>query len=130
MATVSGYSYNPKLEGGLVAGADYSAAETNLIMKMGTADETLVTAGAGEQGVGIRMNKPALGQAIELAVGGIAPLKLGGTVARGGHIKSDASGQGVASSSDREEVFGIALRSGDSGDIIPVLIRPVQSSHA
>lgn len=49
-----------------------------------------------------------------------APLRLGGTVTAGQRIKSDASGYGVAATSDKDKAGAIALRSGVSGDIIPV----------
>jgi hypothetical protein len=126
MTAISGYSYNPQVEGGLKAGSDYSSANNYLLMKIDTsADDQLLTAGAGEECVGIRINKPGSGEAVELAIGGVAPLKLGGTVTRGGQVKSDASGQGVAASSDKDKAFGQALRSGVSGDIIPILIKPI-----
>jgi hypothetical protein len=49
-------------------------------------------------------------------------LRLGGTVTAGDWLKSDASGFGVTSSSDREKVGARASRSGVSGDLIPVQV--------
>lgn len=67
----------------------------------------------------------ASGERVDVIHGGIASIKLGGTVARGGLVTSDASGQGVAAapaSGANNRIGGMALASGVSGDIIPVLL--------
>ena len=123
-ATVSGFSYKPVVIGGLVSSADYSSANNYLAMKVTSSDEQLVTAGAGEEAIGVRLNKPNTGEAVQLAIGGIVPIKLGNTVTIGQKIKSDASGQGVAATTDKDYMLGICLRGGVSGDIIPMLWQP------
>jgi hypothetical protein len=67
------------------------------------------------------------GEEVRLAMTGITRVKLGGTVTRGNPITSDASGQGVAAApaaGANARVIGIALASGVSGDIIPMLLSP------
>lgn len=63
----------------------------------------------------------------DVVLAGIADLKLGGTVTRGDRISSDASGNGVTAApaaGTNNWIVGIALISGVSGDIIPVLVNP------
>src|SRR5574341_14624 len=48
------------------------------------------------------------------------PLELGGTVARGDRVKSDANGKGVTAGTDKDQYGAIAIVSGVSGEIIPV----------
>lgn len=47
-------------------------------------------------------------------------LELGGTVAVGDRLKSDANGKGVATTTANDEVGAIALAAGASGDLVPV----------
>jgi hypothetical protein len=57
-------------------------------------------------------------------------LVLGGTVTIGAFIKSDANGEGVASSADQEDVGAIALQAGVSGEIIKVQLIIMERSTA
>lgn len=78
--------------------------------------------GAGELSSGISMSaSSAAPRAIEVAKqGGGAKLALGGTVARGGFIKTDANGKGVACATDGDFYGARANDSGVDGDIISV----------
>ena len=49
-------------------------------------------------------------------------LELGGTVTRGDYLKSDGSGKGVAATTDKDAYGARALRSGVSGELIPVQV--------
>ena len=49
-----------------------------------------------------------------------APLVLGGTVAVGQRLKSDAQGRGVAATGDKDRAAAVALRAGVAGDVVPV----------
>lgn len=53
-----------------------------------------------------------------------AQLTLGGSVTSGQPLKSDASGFGVAATTDKDRVGAIALEAGASGDLIKV--KPVR----
>ena len=101
------------------------------VVKVGAADHgVLQAAGAAatEMSIGITTEVDAtVGETVDVVHAGIADLKLGGTVARGGPVTSDASGQGVApapAGGVNNRVIGFALISGVSGDIIPVLVNP------
>ncbi len=65
------------------------------------------------------------GEAFQYFWGGVAQLKLGGTVVRGDRLKTDANGKGVTlatGGSEIQNVIGLAQRSGVDGDVIPVQI--------
>lgn len=55
-------------------------------------------------------------------------LVLGGTVTTGQFIKSDANGEGVASTADQEDVGAIAMADGVAGDAIPVQLIVMERS--
>jgi hypothetical protein len=64
---------------------------------------------------------------VDVYLGGIGEVVLAGTVARNNFIVSNASGAGVAGNPGagiNNGAVGIALASGVSGDVIPVLIVP------
>jgi hypothetical protein len=49
-------------------------------------------------------------------------LQLGGTVAVGDYLKSDASGHGVTAGSDGDEYGAQAMEAGNSGDVVKVAL--------
>lgn len=126
MATKTGVQYYPLMTiGHLVASEDYSGEATEwncFVVVNASADHTFTKAGAGEEAVAIMNDKPAQGEPGELIIGGSGLLKLGGTVAAGDKVKSDANGYGVKASADTEWFGGICLQAGVADDIIEVLL--------
>ena len=55
----------------------------------------------------------------DVCTGGIPEVALGGTVAAGDPLTSDASGKAVKATAAGNRILGCALVSGASGDIIP-----------
>lgn len=103
------------------------AIAANIIVKVGAADYGVLAAAAvSDKFIGISTEiDVASGERIDVIHEGIADLKLGGTVARGDFITTNASGQGVAaapSAGTNNQIVGKALVSGVSGDVIPVLV--------
>lgn len=99
------------------------------LAKFGADDDTMSTGvAATDNVVGVFQHATVVaGEEVRVMLGGISRVKLGGTVARGDLIGSDASGQGVAvapAAGTNNRIVGIALASGVSGDIIPMLIAP------
>lgn len=69
----------------------------------------------------------ALGEMCDTVLGGLAQLKLGGTVTAGAPIMSDADGAGIAATaaaSTTRRVIAFALEPGVSGDLIWVNVLP------
>ena len=56
---------------------------------------------------------------VDVCTGGIPEVALGGTVAAGEPLTSDASGKAVKATAAGNRILGFALVSGASGDIIP-----------
>ena len=106
-----------------------AAVAANRIVKPGAADnEVIVGAAVSDALIGVSTDIAAdSGERCDVIHAGIAPVKLGGTVARGDPITSDGTGQGVAAApaaGTNNRIVGFALNSGVSGDIIPVLLAP------
>ena len=56
---------------------------------------------------------------VDVCTGGIPEVALGGTVAAGDPLTSDASGKAVKATAAGNRILGFALVSGASGDVIP-----------
>lgn len=97
------------------------------LVKPGSNDGEVVPAAASTDDVigastGIDV---ASGEPCDVIHEGIASVKLGGTVARGKFVTSDANGCGVLAApatGTNASVAGKALQSGVSGDVIEVLL--------
>ena len=100
------------------------AIGANCFVKFGADDNTVVAAAAATDAIiGVNDNIVRVtGDRTDVIHVGIADVKLGGTVARGAEVTSDATGQGVAGASTNR-IGGVALTSGVSGDIVPMLIQ-------
>lgn len=118
-STLSGVQYNPILIKSLKSAADYSAAQTNVLVTL-TDDQIVTKSGAGENGIGVMINKPGLGEAAEVVMSGTAPLKLGGTVAQNDPIKASTLGVGVKADTNKDIVCAIAMQDGVLNDEIEV----------
>jgi hypothetical protein len=104
---------------GFKAGGDLSAKQFYGVV-FGSADDTVVAAGAAVNAIGIVQNAPASGELAEVALqGGGAKAKLSGTVTRGSFLKTDANGAFEAATAG-DKYAAMAMASGVSGDVIPV----------
>ena len=106
-----------------------AAIDPHTLLTLGTAaDSTVQEAGDNEEIVGaVGEYAVASGDQAPVIICGVAQIKLGGAVTRGGQVKADASGQAVAvatTGTTNQNSAGKALKSGVSGDIIPILIQP------
>jgi hypothetical protein len=99
------------------------------IVKFGADDNTvIVSAAATDAHIGVVESfDVASGERCDVMTHGIAEVKLGGTVTRGGPLTSNAAGLGVAAApaaGANNRLIGFALASGVSGDVIPVQLAP------
>ena len=111
----------PRLIAGYTAVADYRTKQYHYVDA--TADTVVTLAGGttGELGQGIIMNKPNIGQPVEIAgFGGGAMMKIEDTIARNGEIMANANSKGIPAATAGDIVIAIAKKSGVTGDIIPV----------
>ena len=105
------------------------AIAANRIVKVGANDYgVLQGAAATDKLIGVTTEiDAASGERVDVVLEGIADLKIGGAVARGDLVTSDATGQGVTAApaaGANNRIIGVALISGANGDIIPVKIAP------
>jgi len=99
------------------------------IVKFGANDFGVVTAAAAtDKLIGVtREFGSASGEPVDVIHDGITYVKLGGTVARGDFLTSDASGQAVTAAPGvgvNNRIIGYARQSGVIGDVIDVVIEP------
>lgn len=99
------------------------------IVKFGATDGAVLQGAAvGDKLIGISTEiDAAIGERLDVVHEGIADLKLGGTVARGDFLTTDATGQGVTAApaaGANAQIIGKAMASGVIGDIIPALVAP------
>lgn len=93
------------------------------ILKPGTADGSCVLATAATNkllGTSDDLNH-VTGETVDLAVGPVPFVKLGGTVTAGAWLTSDANGAAVATTTTGDQVIGRAEIAGVAGDEIPYL---------
>lgn len=107
-----------------------AAVADGLLLKFGSTDDlgTFATAATDKIiGVSKVLGDPAsvtapVGGELEVVLSGIAEVRLGGTVVRGDAITANSVGRGIATTTIGHRIIGFAMRSGVSGDFIPVLI--------
>jgi hypothetical protein len=116
---------NPILTKAFTAGGAIPAFS---IVKFGADDRTVVVGAAvSDFLIGVSTSLPAAsGERVDVYLAGSAEVVLAGTVTRGDYVTSNAAGAGVAAApaaGTNNRVIGIALASGVSGDVIPVLLQ-------
>jgi hypothetical protein len=97
-----------------------------LIVKPGTAEDQVTLAVVDDKPYGVaqvaqQLNQPGINDVVEVAVYGGCYVKLGGNVAKGASIMSNAASRGIAGTTGKWCV-GIADEAGVSGDVIAVRI--------
>lgn len=122
-ATIATYTGVPGQPGSADpnGGKQYHFVKVTGASQAGLADTT-----ANEVVVGVLQNKPQYtGQAATVAIRGVSRVTAGGNVTAGNAVKVNATGKAVVATlpADAALVVGIALGSGASSEIIPVLLK-------
>ncbi len=94
--------------------ATYDGASGDVVKLASGASEFLLILGEGADGSSEAAN-------VSVVVAGETKLKLGGSVSAGDYITANSSGEGIATTTGGDQFGAIALSSGASGDLIPVL---------
>lgn len=121
----------------LITAADLSAKQF-YFCKVDSSGYAALCSAAGEEADGVIYdNGGTSGRVVSVAVGGIVQVICGGTITAGNKVTTNSSGKAVAATAAYTDtsdggsatdpligsyVFGKALASGVSGDIIPVLV--------
>lgn len=106
----------------LPAGADLTTKQYTAVVA--NSSGAAASAGAAAYVVGILQNEPNTGQPATIVYNGVSKAVCGGSVTAGAKVTTDAAGKMVAATTG-QAVVGVALASGASGEVIPVLVRPV-----
>ncbi|MFT4191671.1 MAG: DUF2190 family protein [Comamonas sp.] len=102
------------------------AVERHRIVKAGTADGSAIQATAATDqllGTSDELDHVA-GELVEVAVGPVPFVRLGGTVAAGDALTSDANGKAIAATVAGSRIIGFAESAGVAEDIISYLRAP------
>lgn len=102
------------------------AVERHRIIKAGAGDNSCVKAAApGDKllGTSDELDHVA-GEIVDMAVGPVPTVRLGGTVAAGDALTSDANGMAVVTTTTGHRIIGFAEMAGVSGDLITYLRAP------
>lgn len=102
-----------------IAEVDMTDKQYHLVT-FGTGDEDMKPATAGAKILGVSQEKPKQGEHGTVAYDGILKVKLGGTVAPGDSVASNASGRGIAGAAGAW-ALGFYLNGGVAGDVVRVL---------
>jgi len=109
---------------GLVATGDLSAYQYYVVKAGSTANTVkLATTAATDAILGILQDDPTDGQAAEVAFTGVALAKSEDSVTFGSYLTCSSTGRVKTTTTDADEVVGFALRAGDAGDLIPVMLK-------
>jgi hypothetical protein len=108
---------------GFIAGADLSSSQF-LIVKLNGSNQIVLAAAATDISIGVLTDKPTLlrtGDVRLRTAAGTANVKIGGTVAVGDALTSNASGQAITTVTAGNQVLGYALEAGTVGQVIEFL---------
>jgi len=99
------------------------------IVKFGANDLGVIAAAAAtDKLIGVTRELGSnSGEPVDVIHDGITYIKLGGTVARGDFLTSDASGQAVVAApaaGSNNRIIGFARQSGVVGDVVDVVLEP------
>lgn len=103
-----------------------AAVAKHLIVKHGTADGTCTLASAATDaliGAADSLDK-AIGEMVDVQLGEIGLVRLGGTVVRGAALTANASAKAISTTTVGNRIIGFAEVSGAADDIVPFRVAP------
>lgn len=102
------------------AGADLSALQFHFVVM--SSDGQVDGAGDGGAAIGVLQNKPSsAGEAASVAIGGVSKVVVGSAIIAGQRVASASDSEAIPAATG-DIVMGVALESGDAGDLIRVLL--------
>jgi hypothetical protein len=100
-----------------------AAVGEGIIVKLSSGQAVVATA-ATDKFIGVTMNKAAAGETASIRLRssqGTIKVKAGGTIAVGDKLTTNGSGQAIATVTAGNEILGMALEAGASGDMVEVM---------
>lgn len=119
------YSSSVIKVGTLLAGADLSTTGQFRFVDVNNTGKVVLATGDG-RAIGTLQNNPASGRVCEVDISGVTMVQYGGNITAGGNVKVGSNGVAVATTNT--DVVAVALESGASGDIRPVLLLPITAA--
>lgn len=110
----------------LISAADFTASQF-LCASVNSSGRAVLADADDLNQIGVIQNNPPSGQATTVRIFGVTRAVYGGTVAAGARVTSNAAGRIVAATTG-QQVIGIALVSGVTGDIGRILFQPRQTA--
>jgi hypothetical protein len=109
---------------GLTATGDLSSKQYMVVQAASTAGAVkLATTAATDLLLGVLQNDPTSGQAAEVAFAGVCQALSEDSVTFGSYLTCSTTGRVKTTTTDGDEIVGFALRAGDAGDKIPVMLK-------
>ncbi len=108
---------------GFKAGADLSTNQYNIV-KLNSSGNVILATAATDKIIGVLNDKPranGTGDVRLRSAAGTLNVKLGGTVALGDAVTTNASSVGITTTTAGDQILGYALEAGVSGQIIELL---------
>lgn len=111
-------------ERSFTTGASTLAAKQFYIVKQHTDGTIILAAAATDKILGVLQNKPAVGSPALVRIGGTTKVVAGGAINPGAWVTSDSNAKAVATTTDKDVVFGkyLGAAAAADGDIIEVQI--------
>lgn len=104
----------------LLANADFRTTGQFRFGIVNSSGEVALSSSAGRVD-GVINNNPDVDQAVTFGISGVVMVEYGGSITAGAQVQSGASGVAVSGSTNSP---GVALETGVSGDIRPILLKP------
>lgn len=106
----------------LPAGGDLTGAQFKLVK---ISSGAVVLCGAGENAIGVLVNKPNTGEAASVQIGGIAKVQADAALATTGtKIMSSADGQAAAATSTNHVIGMTVTTAAAAAELVEVLLAP------
>jgi hypothetical protein len=116
-------AYKHKRISAFKTAADYSSTGQYLFVKLSANDTVTKCDTKGETAIGVLKTATSSARVAEVFMGGGGALVVcGEAISRNEQITTNASGQAINPDSSGQEVLGVALEAGDSGDVIGVML--------
>jgi hypothetical protein len=104
-----------------------AATAANRILKIGADNNHMIVATAATDklmAVSDNLGADAAEEPFDVILDGVALVKAGGAIAAGDMITSDATGQGIATTTAANRYIGVAMESAAAGDLFGVRLAP------
>lgn len=109
-----------------VSGVAEGAVGRYKVVKLGTADQQVIQAGAGESGFGIAQDGVADTKEVSVVIAGTSFAIAAGVIAKDAWVKPAADGKVATASTNKDVTIGRALSAaGADGDRIPIEVTKI-----